>query len=103
MLSKKKSSIYSTMRSSKIRALNFVRDRDQREVDFLITKDNQPFLLIEAKWSDEVPSQSLIHFQHRLGVPAVQLVGTKRVRRFFGSGKTSLLVSTAADWLGQLP
>ena len=84
-------------------ALHFVRDRDQREVDFLITKDNQPFLLVEAKWSDEVPSQSLIHFQQRLGVPAVQLVGTKRVRRFYGSGKTGVLVSTAADWLGQLP
>jgi uncharacterized protein len=31
--------------------LYFVRDKDQREVDFLITKDLQPWLLIEVKKS----------------------------------------------------
>ena len=56
-------------------ALHFVRDKDKREVDFLVTRDHEPWLLAEAKLSGKGHlSKSLIHFAAALGVPhAVQV------------------------------
>jgi predicted AAA+ superfamily ATPase len=52
--------------------LYYLRDKDQREVDFLITKNNQPWLMIEVKSSlKESLSKNLFHFQHQLNVPYV--------------------------------
>jgi len=33
--------------------LYFLRDKEQREVDFLVTKDNRPWFLVEAKSSQK--------------------------------------------------
>jgi predicted AAA+ superfamily ATPase len=48
--------------------LHFVRDKEKREVDFLITRDRKPWLLIEAKLSRITTSPALEHFAERLGV-----------------------------------
>ena len=57
--------------------LNFVRDKEQREVDFLVCVDGKPWFCIEAKYtSQEVPS-SLKYFSTRLKVPFVYLVVQK--------------------------
>jgi len=48
--------------------LHFVRDKDKREVDFLVTREKKPWLLIEAKRSAESPGPALHHFADRLGV-----------------------------------
>jgi len=51
-------------------ALNYVRDKQQREVDFLVSKDGSPYLLVECKSSmSESLSPSLTHFQKALAVP----------------------------------
>ncbi len=43
--------------------LHYVRDKQQREVDFLVAKDDEPYLLVECKTSlDEPLSDSLRHF-----------------------------------------
>lgn len=43
--------------------LYYVRDKQQREVDFLVARDGNPFLLVECKTSLEEPlSPSLQHF-----------------------------------------
>lgn len=43
--------------------LRYVRDKQQREVDFLVVKDGEPYLLVECKTSlDEPLSPSLVHF-----------------------------------------
>lgn len=39
--------------------LEYVRNREKLEVDFLIVKDEKPFLLVEAKLSDTDASPSL--------------------------------------------
>lgn len=55
--------------------LHFLRNRDGKEVDFLITKDNQAKLMIEAKLSEDSPSPSFKVFSKFLPeVPAVQVV-----------------------------
>ena len=46
--------------------LYFLRDKDQREVDFLVTKDNQPWFLVEAKYSKtQILSSQLKYFQQQ--------------------------------------
>ncbi len=47
--------------------LYFIRDKDKREVDFVVTKNNQPWMLIEVKLShNKGISSSLYHFHERL-------------------------------------
>lgn len=49
-------------------ALHFVRDKDKREVDFLVTRDRTPWFLVEVKASGREPlSPSLAHFQAQTG------------------------------------
>lgn len=52
--------------------LYFLRDKEQREVDFLIAKDNQPWLMVEVKSSGREPlSRHLMHFQAQINAPHV--------------------------------
>lgn len=56
--------------------LFFIRTKDQKEVDFILTRDRKPWILIEVKSSSRQPlSKPLIDFQKKLDVPyAFQLV-----------------------------
>lgn len=47
-------------------ALHFIRDKEKREVDFLVTKDDAPFLMAEVKSSKENFSAPLLHFRSLL-------------------------------------
>lgn len=83
--------------------LHFIRNKGKEEVDFLIADKNNPVLLVEAKFSDEAVSKSLLHFQNDLGVPAVQLVNSENTYRYFKNGKNNILVVTAHQWLSSIP
>jgi len=83
--------------------LHFVRDKNKREVDFLIVDEGAPFLLVEAKLGDTEPAKALRFFQERLGIPAVQLTGRGDSYQLFNSGERQLLVAPAAAWLSRLP
>ncbi len=48
--------------------LYFVRDKEKREVDFLITKSGKPWMLIEAKRQSTEPIPALHYFAERMGV-----------------------------------
>nr|WP_267239235.1 DUF4143 domain-containing protein [Candidatus Neptunochlamydia vexilliferae] len=48
--------------------LYFIRDLQRREVDFLITKEEEPWILIEAKNSGKAISKNLLHFHEALGI-----------------------------------
>ncbi|VAW14911.1 hypothetical protein MNBD_BACTEROID05-56, partial [hydrothermal vent metagenome] len=46
----------------------FIRDKEKREVDFLVTKDNRPWFLVEAKVSQTAElSRNLFYFQEKIG------------------------------------
>ena len=50
--------------------LHYLRDKEKREVNFLVTKDNQPWFLVEVKSSNNSSlSKSLFHFQKETGAP----------------------------------
>lgn len=47
--------------------LHFVRDKEKREVDFLLTHEGKPQLLVEARLSDLQPSAALHYFAGKAG------------------------------------
>lgn len=47
--------------------LYFIRDTSKRELDFVVTKDNIPWFLVEAKVSDKRLSKNLGYFQQATG------------------------------------
>lgn len=56
--------------------LYFLRDKDKREVDFLVSKDGKPWFIVEVKTSENAGiSKSLYHFQASTKAPhAFQVV-----------------------------
>jgi hypothetical protein len=55
--------------------LRYLRDKQKREVDFLIVKDRKPWFLVEVKLSDTSLSPSLSYFQAQTkAVHALQVV-----------------------------
>lgn len=82
------------------RALRLLRDKEGREVDFLVVKNDEPSLLVEAKWSEQNWSPALRYWQKRFSsVPAIQVVGQLEREKTFG--RLSEL-RAAAPWLAAL-
>jgi len=55
--------------------LGYLRDKNKREVDFLIARDGKPWFLAEVKQHDTSISSALKYFQQQLTVPfAFQVV-----------------------------
>ena len=46
--------------------LHYVRDKEKRETDFLLTESRRPYLLLETKLSAKEISPSLLYFRERL-------------------------------------
>ncbi len=84
-------------------SLHFIKDKEKREVDFLIAKDGKPALLVETKLSEKQPAKALIAFQSKLGVPAVQLNDTGDSFQMIPNGQAHILVAPACHWLAGLP
>lgn len=64
--------------------LYYLRDKDKREVDFIVTQNDEPWFLVEVKSSDNKGiSPSLEYFQKQTGAPhafqtVIDLPGIKR-------------------------
>ena len=55
--------------------LRYLRDTQGREVDFVVVRDGKPWILAEAKLSDETPAPALKHYQPITGAAhAFQIV-----------------------------
>jgi predicted AAA+ superfamily ATPase len=52
----------------------YIRDKEKREVDFVLIKDNKPMALFETKEGDSEISPSGRYFGKRLGIPLYQIV-----------------------------
>ncbi|MBN1794403.1 MAG: ATP-binding protein [Candidatus Omnitrophica bacterium] len=83
--------------------LHYIRNKEKEEVDFLIANNQKPFLLLEAKFSEDSTAKSLLSLQNTLHVPAVQLVNKKGVFKYLKNGKENLLIVSASRWLSSLP
>lgn len=49
--------------------LRYIRDRDKREVDFVVIKDKKPLFAVECKLKSKGLSPHLFYFQERIDVP----------------------------------
>jgi predicted AAA+ superfamily ATPase len=84
--------------------LFYIRDKEKREVDFVITKDKDPVTIIECKYNNTDPSASLQYFQNMLKTKtAVQLVNTSGVCRKLKTETGNLWIISADRWLRLLP
>jgi len=54
-------------------ALFYIRDKEKREVDFLITRGSSPWLMVEVKLSDAPLSRHYVDTARTLNVPIVQI------------------------------
>jgi hypothetical protein len=80
--------------------LHYLRDKEGREIDFLLMIDNRPALMIEVKWSEESLSRIFSIFSKYLPhTPGVQLAGKLDREKSFRSG---LKIVRAAPWLADL-
>lgn len=48
-------------------SLQYVRTKDGRETDFLITNEGKPILLVEAKTANEHLDKNLVYFREKIG------------------------------------
>jgi hypothetical protein len=53
--------------------LMYVRDKEKREVDFIVIKDNRPLALFEAKAGDDAISPAGKYFAKKLEIPFYQV------------------------------
>ena len=84
-------------------SLHFIKDKEKREVDFVVVKNGKPFLLVEAKLSDTEPSKTLAAFQNIMGIPAVQLTGAGEGYRIIPNKAKQILIAPAWQWIAGLP
>ena len=84
--------------------LHFVRDKEKREVDFLITRDKKPWILIECKSNSKTLSPHLAYFAEMLKTPFnFQLVDQVNVDRTFPRlipGQTTRIMSYESFFSG---
>ena len=70
--------------------LRYIRDKEGREVDFVLIKEGDPEELIEVKYSDENISGSLLYYAERLNPKRVtQIVAT--LKRPYDSGRVRVV------------
>ncbi len=84
-------------------SLHYLRNREKEEVDFLLSNNHNPLLLIETKLSDDNAAKSLIKFQKVLNIPAVQLVNNSDICKIVSNGNLKIMIISADHWLSLLP
>ena len=85
--------------SGKTVALRYLRTKEKKEVDFVLTRDDNAQTLIEVKTSDSSPSSTLAYFHTRIeDADAVQLVENLRQPQTI----KGIQIVHAAQWLANL-
>lgn len=84
--------------------LFYLRDKDQREVDFFVTKNQKPYLLLEVKSNESAISPSTYHFYNQTKPPfAFQLVREKKkVKSLVGGIRSPISLMYVEDFLSAL-
>ena len=79
--------------------LHYIRDKDGREIDFLITRDRRPWRMIEVKWRDAAPSANFKRFLAAETLQRLQVVGELAQSKSFPDG---LRIEPAQHFLANL-
>jgi hypothetical protein len=82
------------------RGFYYLKNKDGREIDFLITKQEKPALMIEVKWSDAERSPNFSFFEKYLaGVNKIQIVKDLNREKTYPDGTE---IRTAQNWLSEI-
>ena len=77
--------------------LYYLKTKDSREIDFFITRNEVPFLMIEVKWADSTPNRNFSIFGKRFpGVKKVQIVKKLDREKTYPDGTE---IRSAHNWL----
>jgi len=80
--------------------LYYLRNKEGREVDFCITNNGDPALMVEVKWRDENVSPNFKIFKKSFpGVKMLQIVKELKKEKTFPDG---IEIRSAHKWLSQL-
>lgn len=80
--------------------LRFLKNKQNREIDFLITKNNQPFAMIEVKQSEAEPNENFYLFDKYLpGLKKIQLVKNLKEERLT---RKNILITPMSQWLSKM-
>ena len=84
--------------------LGYLRDKEKREVDFLVARDDKAWSLIEVKQSDGKVSRALEYFQRQVDAPfAFQVVlDTEYVNADCFAKRRGAVIVPARTFLSQL-
>lgn len=83
--------------------LHYVRDKEKREIDFVITKDQKPYLLVETKLSESDIPRDLYYFQERLKPAHTFQVIRNFPQRYIRRPKENISLCSADRFLCRLP
>lgn len=79
--------------------LNYIKSKDGKEVDFVITENSTPSYIIEVKLSNKKPSSSLLNFSQRFSnAKSIQLVHNLQQEETI----KGIEVLIASEWLASL-
>lgn len=82
--------------------LHVLRTKDGREIDFLIVINDQPYIVIEAKLSDNEPSKHFAYFAEFLpkNVKKIQLIKNCKHEKTYRD--SNLEIRNLIDWLSNI-
>lgn len=76
--------------------LNYLRNVDKKETDFLISVNGKPWFAVEAKLNEDSPDPNLIYFKERLKIPfAYQVIKKDKVDKI----KDGIRIISASKFL----
>lgn len=80
--------------------LHYLQNKQKNEIDFILTKDRKPYMMIEVKESDSQASANFAYFEKALpGLKKVQLVKNLSQSRRTAQG---VLITPLAEWLEKM-
>lgn len=81
--------------------LHYLRTKDKREVDFIISQDNNPMEMVEVKLSEREISKNLSYFKQRYShIKAIQIVQNLKQGEY--NRERDIHVRNAAAYLSEL-
>jgi uncharacterized protein len=80
--------------------LYYLKTKDNKEIDFLVARDETPSLLIEVKWAEAAVSPNFSVFSKYFpGIRKVQIVGDLKREKTYPDGTE---IRSAHNWLADL-
>lgn len=83
--------------------LRYLRDKSKKEIDFIILRDNQPWLPIEVKLNETTPSSNWKYFLPKISCRhAIQIVKTENFQKKLTTEFGEILIISADRFLSLL-